>query len=109
MSFEIVHETIKDGFNITLSILPEETPLDWDFESEEERQEFMNKINNGYLLYFVAKVEASKLGIALGIDYLGGCVYRDIQEFLEDGYFADMVDNAILEAKTNLINLCKEL
>ena len=37
-TYESVHKTNIDGFDIDLSIMPEDTPIDWDFESEEEKQ-----------------------------------------------------------------------
>ena len=100
--FESVHTTEIDGFVIELSVTPETDTPDWDFVSEEDRQDTLDRINNGYLLWFVAKVTASKLGIVLGTEYLGGCCYERISEFLNDPYFVDMVDQAIAEAKNNI-------
>ena len=104
-TYESVHKTNIDGFDIDLSIMPEDTPIDWDFESEEEKQHLLDRINDGELLYFVAKVTASKHGIELGTDYLGGCCYDRVSEFLNDPYFAQMMDSAIDEAKNNINKL----
>jgi hypothetical protein len=60
-------------------------------------------------LYFIAKVTASKHGIELGTDYLGGCCYDRISEFLNDPYFSDMVDNVITEAKETIKKLTEEV
>ena len=97
-------ETI-DGFEIVLSIAPETMEPDWDFETEEERQELFERINNGSLVWFVAKVTASKNGIELASDYLGGCCYESISEFVKDGYYSDMVQNTISEARNAIIKL----
>jgi hypothetical protein len=98
--FETMHEEVKEGFTIHLSVAPEDMEPDWDFESEEDRQEIFRKINNGTLAYFVAKVTASKNGIELSSDYLGGCCYDSVEQFVKDNdYYADMVDRCISEAE----------
>ena len=99
------HKTTAEGFDIELSIMDEDMPPDWDFESEDERQQLFEKINTGETLYFIAKVTASKHGIELGTDYLGGCCYNRMSEFLNDPYFAQMIDNAIAEAQDNIKQL----
>lgn len=102
------HELQQDGFRITLELLPEHESPDWDFESEEEKQDLFRRIEQGDILWFVAKVTASRLGIELGTDYLGGCCYGSVEEFLHpDGYFPDMVDEAIAEARKTLAVLCQ--
>jgi len=52
--------------------------------------------------WFCAKVSAWKDGKELGVDYLGCCCYKTVEEFYttyKDEYFSDMVKNAIEEAK----------
>jgi hypothetical protein len=97
--FETMHEKEQDGFTIRLSAAPEDQPIDWDFETEQDRLDLLEKIDNGTLVYFIAKVEAIKCGIVLGTDYLGGCCYESVQAFVDEGgYYQDMVDAVILEA-----------
>lgn len=103
--YETVHTEENDGFTITLSITPETAAPDWYFESEEEEQHLLDQINDGDLMYFVAKVTASKNGIELGNDYLGGCCYESVEDFIVGGYFSDMVDTAIDEAKKAIHSL----
>lgn len=105
--WETVQQEEKDGFTITLEIAPESDAPDWDFESEQERQDLIEQINNGNILWFVAKVSASKCGVELATDYLGGCCYSSIPEFINDGYYQDMVDNVITEAKQKIIDIIK--
>jgi hypothetical protein len=104
---DYAHETEKAGFHITLELLPEDSEPDWDFESEEERQELLRKIDQGVYLWFTAKVSAWKEGIELGTDYLGGCCYESVDDFIQPGdYYDDMVDVAIAEAKATIAKLC---
>jgi hypothetical protein len=108
--FETVHtETRGDGFTIELALAPEDMAPDWDFESEEDRQETLRKIDSGVWLWFVARVTVSKHGVRLGVDYLGGCCYESVEDFMStDGYYPDMVDQAMEEAQSTLRKLCSE-
>lgn len=103
------YETIKtetiDGFDITFSVGPEDMAPDWDFETDADRDELLRKIENGTFLWFVAKVTASKNGIELASDYLGGCCYESTDEFIEDAYYFDMVQNVISEAREAIVKL----
>jgi hypothetical protein len=101
--FETMHEKEQDGFSIRLSITPDSHPIDWDFETEQDRLDLLEKIDNGTLVYFIARVEAIKCGIVLGTDYLGGCCYESVQAFVDDNdYYADMVNSAIQAANDNI-------
>jgi hypothetical protein len=109
MTWETAHKETRDGFEIVLSVTPEDMPPDWD-ETEEERAETLRKINDGVWVYFVARVEARKEGITLGTAYLGGCCYDSVAQFVkEDGdYYGGMVDDAIIDAKAMIQKLTKE-
>ena len=106
--FETVHTENFAGFEIALALAPEDMAPDWDFESEEDRQNTMRKIDNGSLLWFVARVTASRAGVTLGTDYLGGCCYESVRDFLQDAYYADMIDAAVKEARETIAELQKE-
>lgn len=105
--WENVNEIEQDGFVITLWVAPETESPDWCFESEEEEKDLYERIKNGSLLWFVAKVVASKNGIELASDFLGGCCYSSINEFTADGYYNDMVETVIKEAKKAIEGLNK--
>ena len=103
---ELVHEIERDGFVIRLYLEPETDAPDWDFESEEDRQETLRKIDQGIYLWFCAHVVALKSGIELGHDYLGGCCYDSVKQFIEEGeYFDDMVNEAVDQARETLKRL----
>ena len=105
MYWETIKTETVDGFDITFSVAPEDMAPDWDFETDEERDELFRKIDNGTLLWFVAKVTASKNGIELASDYLGGCCYESTDEFIADAYYFDMVQNVITEARDAIVKL----
>ena len=105
-AFETVHTENFAGFEIAVALEPECMEPDWDFESEEDRQDTLRKIDNGTLLWFVARVTASRAGVVLGTDYLGGCCYESVQDFLQGGYYPDMIDAAVKEAREKISQLC---
>lgn len=103
---ELVHEETRGKYDIKLYFLPEYEQPDWDFQSEEEEKETLDKIESGTLLYFCAKVAVYLDGRELGSDYLGGCCYSSVEEFIQDSYYQDMTDNAIEEADNFLAVHC---
>lgn len=104
---QLVHTEEHEGFEIKLYLVPEDSTPDWDFETEEERRELLEDIDNGNLLWFIAKVTASKADIELSVDYLGGCCYRSVDEFIEEGYYyKDMRGTVIHAAKLKIKELC---
>ena len=111
MHQQLVYEEQRDGFDIKLYLCEEYChPNDvMDYESKEEQENLLNDIENGNILYFTAKVTASKNGIELASDFLGCCMYKSVKEFIEGDYYADMAVTAINEAKENIKNLLDKL
>jgi hypothetical protein len=104
--YQQIHSHTSRGFHIVLSITPEEIhPRDLFDDSVEDIGEICRKIDNGTYNWFCARVEAYKHGILLGTAYLGGNLYNDAREFITDGCFDDMMDEAIGEAEANLAKL----
>jgi hypothetical protein len=106
--YETIHTSTSAGFDIVFSVTHEDNQPDWDFENEEDKQATLDRINNGDLVWFVARVQAFKNGIELGTDYLGGCCYDSYMQFVEaSDYYADMVENAVSEARSAIAKLCE--
>lgn len=107
--YETIHTEERDGFTIQLAVTIEYDEPDWDFESEEQRQDTIERINDGRLAYFIARVSASKNDIKLATDYLGGCCYQSTDDFINEpaGYYQDMVEQVLNEAKSNIQKLCE--
>ncbi len=98
---ELVHEEEYKGFTIKLYLLPEYDRPDWDM-TEEEWKTIKKDISNGMLLWFCAKVSAELDGHEFGTDYLGQCCYASVKDFMQGGYYVDMRDIAVDEAKAAL-------
>jgi hypothetical protein len=108
--YETIHTSTAAGFDIVFSVTHEDHQPDWDFEDEADKQNLFDRIENGDLVWFVARVQAFKNGIELGADYLGGCCYGSHMQFVNDSdYYADMVENVVSEARANVAKLTQEV
>lgn len=110
MTYEIIHTEERDGFTIELAVAPEDFSPRGQFQNEDgsDDEDTIQKIADGTYDWFQARVTASKAGIVLGTDYLGGCCYESARDFVtieEGGYYTDMVRSAITEAKASLARL----
>lgn len=101
MHQELIHEELSDGFTIRFYACEEHIhPRDCFDDSCHDIADICDKIDRGLYQWFCAKVTASKNGIELADDYLGGCLYDSCQQFVEhNDYYADMKDSVIKQAK----------
>lgn len=101
--WELIDTQERDGFTIELHFAPEDDDPRGHFDDDGETAE---AIHNGDYLWFVARVTVSKAGIDLGTDYLGGCCYESAADFMEEGgYYADMIEAAMDDARAALESL----
>jgi hypothetical protein len=105
--FETVHTEQYEGFTIKLAFGEEDHDWRDDFDPGCcDHEEIKRNLNSGKWMFFVARVEASQEGIVLGTDYLGSCMYEGVADFTQEGgYWPDMRDTAIAEAKAVLEKL----
>ena len=109
--WEMIHTEERDGFLVTFSVAPETKDPRGQFMLEDgsDDEKIIERIHSGYYAWFIARVEASRAGIVLGTDYLGACCYESAQAFVtEDGYYPDMVDEALTAARATLASLCAQ-
>jgi len=104
----VIHRDTVKGYNITVYAIPEEDSPEGHFASGDDAadKEICDKIYNGDLTWFTAKVEIKVSGVELATEYLGACCYKDYKEFITDGYYDDMVTSAIEQADAKLVELC---
>ena len=104
MQFALIHTESVDGFTIRFFAAPEDIDPAGQFHDPQDVADILE----GRLARFVAKVTASKLGVELASDYLGGCAYRDVSDFVREsgGYYDDM-RNAVIKDARNTINQLK--
>lgn len=101
---ELVHTEEYKGLEIRLYFLLEYEQPDWDM-SEDEEKELNEKIRSGALLWFCAKVGASIDGHVLATDYLGGCCYESVKDFINDVYYQDMKEDVFEQSCKEIENL----
>ena len=90
---ELVHEEEKNGYSIKLYLAEEDMDPRDSFDVGADG--VCADIRAGRLMWFCAHVVAEKDGYE-GDDYLGGCCYESVAEFIKPGdYYSDMVDVAI--------------
>ena len=105
--WETVHSETREGFDIELAFTPEDIHPDdlFDWEACGNREETLEKIDAGLLLWFTARVRVSvdrpdgKASVVIGEDYLGGCLYESARDFMASGYYEDMVQAALDNAR----------
>lgn len=95
MNWHLLHTEKAEGFDIKCETAPEQLdPAECFTDSDT-----IEAIRAGRYEWFIAKVTASKNGIDLASEYLGGCCHYSLSDFLEGLYFEDMKTDAIREAK----------
>lgn len=99
-----IAEQKLDGFIIRTYVAPED---DIDPAKEFEDEDTIEAILSGRLEWFQVKITASKCGVELGSDFLGGCCYESFDDFLGCEYWSNMVETAITEAREIIEELKK--
>jgi len=99
--YELIHSEEYKGFDINFYVTYEDMhPRDLFDDAMEDIKELCQKIDDGHYVWFIAKVTASKYGIELADDYLGGNLYENEKQFVtEDGYYADMRESVFRQAE----------
>lgn len=104
-----IHTEDRNGFKIDFYAVEDFQDVRGQFE-DDDAAEIIAQLEAGDLVQFTAKVTASKNGIELASDYLGGCFYKDEKDFVNnDDYYGDMVQTVIEEAKKAIIDLAKDI
>jgi hypothetical protein len=100
----------REGFTVIVDKSYEDLSLrDCFDDSCYDIKEMEDKVNSGYLDWFMLRVRVFVEGNELGSAYLGGCLYEDAKECLTDGTAEDIIYEAMKEAKANVYPLMKKL
>lgn len=71
--------------------------------------ELERKVNDGVYDWFMLRVRCLVDGHELGSAYLGGCMYEDAHEVLTDGTAEDLIEQALIEARSEARRLKERL
>jgi hypothetical protein len=100
----------REGFEIVVDKTWEDIPLSHSFDDScHDIAELERRVDSGDLDWFMLRVRALIDGNELGSAYLGGCLYEDAREVLEDGTAEDLIEQAISEAKAAVYPLLRKL
>ena len=76
---------------------------DLSFMRPEVKEKVERRLLTGEIQSFCVRVDLIMYGVTLGTDWLSGCMYKDLKEFVDTiGYFQDMVRNVQYYARDNL-------
>lgn len=107
---ELIRLEDRGGFEIIVDKTWEELHPEQCFdESVTDIQELCQKIDNCQLDWFMLRARALINGHELGSAYLGGCLYEDARETLEDGVAEDLIEQAVIEAREEALRLIGSL
>jgi len=108
-----VKEYTDGPFDVKVGYFPEDCYVgDLYDESCYDIEDMAQKIDSGYLEWFVARVQYLYDGVEMGSAYVGGCLYEDATQAIEgglDGYLEDMTDEAKTEAMDYLTRLYEKM
>ena len=108
--WDTLKEFEADGFQIIVDKSWEDLhPRDLFDDSCHDIDEICRKIDNGTYDWFMLRVRALIDGHELGTAICGGFLYEDPREVFDDGIVADMVDEAVEEAKREAVVLKQRL
>lgn len=105
--WETIHIENRHGFEIVVSVAPENDDPRGHFDDAETAQ----AIADGRYDWFMARVEARAAGVTLGTAYLGANCYERASDFVRapSDYYADMIDEAIDEARRTARAIAQEV
>ena len=100
----------REGFEIIVDKTYEDlNPRDCFDDTCCDIDEIIKDIDRGHLDWFMLRVRALVDGHELGSAYLGGMLYEDPTEVLQDGVVEDMISDAIAEARKEALRLVGSL
>lgn len=108
--WDILQESHKDGFTIIVDKSWEDChPRDLFDDSVTDIDDVCRKIDRGDLDWFMLRVRAMVEGHELASTVVGGFLYEDPREVLNDGVVSDMIDEAVDEARKEAVVLKQRL
>ena len=104
--FEPIAEFERDGFTVIVDKTYEDMHPRDSFETDDV-DEICRKIDSGCYEWFMLRVRVLVEGLELSSEHLGGCLYEDAREVLTDGTAEDIIDTAMIHAKSQVYRLSK--
>lgn len=100
----------RDGFTVVVDKTWEDVQVrDCFDDSCYDIRDMERKVNEGLLDWFLLRVRAILDDYEMGTVYLGGCLYEDAREVLTDGTAEDLIQEALVEARSNVHPMMRKL
>ncbi len=97
---------LKEHAEIIFDAMPEDEMIQDHIEDEICYKEILKDYESGNpAAWFCAKVVASWEGIESDPEYLGCCSYSSLEEFKQDSYYANMVEDTLNNLVEKLIGI----
>lgn len=104
--YKTIQEFSRDGFDVTVDVCAEDTPLqDMYDDTCYDIQDMVRKVDYGVWDWFRLRVTVHVAGVELGRADLGGCLYADCADVLCDGVAEDLVQEALEQARQTVRKL----
>jgi hypothetical protein len=97
----------RNGFTVIVDKTYEDMDPRGQFEDCDVK-EIIKKINDYTYDWFMLRVRVMVDDMEMGSAYLGGCLYEDAKEVLTDGVAEEMIEEAMLEAKSRVYGVYKK-
>jgi hypothetical protein len=98
----------RDGFTVVVDRTWEDvSPRDLFDDSVMDVEEICRRIDNSTLDWFMLRVRVLVDEYELATEYMGGFLYEDAREVLEDGTAEDMIGEALITAKREVYRMYK--
>jgi hypothetical protein len=107
--WEKLLEEDRGGFTVIIDKTWEDChPRDCFDDTAYDIKEMCEKIDRGDLDWFMARARVLVDGLELSDTCMGGLLYEDAREFLNDGMAEDLILDAVTDAKHRLTDLAKK-
>ena len=108
--YDLIKEEQRGPFKIIVDKTWEDLhPKDCFDDSVTDINELCERIDAGYYDWFMLRVRVLFDGHEMGSHYLGGCLYKDAADVLEDGIAEDCINEALHEARDHMLDLKHKL
>ena len=97
----------RNGFTVIVDKTYEDMDPRGQFEDCDVK-EIIEKINDYTYDWFMLRVRVMVDDMEMGSAYLGGCLYEDAKEVLTDGVAEEMIEEAMIEAKSRVYKVYKK-
>lgn len=104
--YHVIHTEARDGFDIVVDQCAEHLSIcDMFDDTCHDIKDLEDKVRRGIYDWFTLRVRVLVEDHELASEYLGGCMYADCKDVMKDGTAEDLIQQALLDARKEVIRL----